>query len=510
LVWLIALTVFALGTNSAIAQPLGVSLTNSDYNGFAVSCFGESDGWISAQVTGGTPPYRYTWSQGDTIAQINNVPAGYYHLAVVDADSGRVTAEVTLMQPGLLKVFTTPYLYPNGYNISCINCFNGSIEASAAGGVPPYSYLWNDSVATQNRSGLGHKFGYQVTVTDASDCKMTSQRISLIQPDPNVWAMNGNTNTDPDLHFVGTTDSADLVLKTSGQERLRLTGQGDVKLLGQGQQPGLVYRMEDGTLRGGGLPQWPPLVPPLCYGGLEGFYPYWQTTGNDFAWLCPEVTPLLGTLGARPLIMVTDGEERMRIAINGEVGIGTGDPQDQLEIHTALERNGITLVNTRQDDNAHTEIRFKKNSDERWALGCDIAGNGGQDFFIWDALATTKRLEINAQGKVGIGTVPPLNGSIYKLYVADGIATRDVMVTASTTWPDYVFADGYRLMPLPELRTFLQQHRHLPGIPSAAEVEEQGGVEVGDMQVRLLKVVEEQALYILQLEERIKALEQRN
>jgi len=58
------------------------------------------------------------------------------------------------------------------------------------------------------------------------------------------------------------------------------------------------------------------------------------------------------------------------------------------------------------------------------------------------------------------------------------------------------------------MRDYINLHKHLPGIPSAAELEEKGGVEVGDMQARILQVVEEQALYILQLEERLRALEQ--
>ena len=76
-------------------------------------------------------------------------------------------------------------------------------------------------------------------------------------------------------------------------------------------------------------------------------------------------------------------------------------------------------------------------------------------------------------------------------------------------WPDYVFADGYQLMPLTELRSYLNLHKHLPGIPSAAEVEDKGGVELGETQKRVLKVVEEQALYILQLEERMEKMEAR-
>jgi hypothetical protein len=244
-------------------------------------------------------------------------------------------------------------------------------------------------------------------------------------------------------------------------------------------------------------------------------FPYWETRGNYFDQLCPEEQPILGTMTNLPLPIYTNGVERMRISTNGKVGIGTAQPAEQFEVHHADERGGITLVNTLAD-NAHSEVRFTAADGQRWGLGCDFHGNGGQDFFLWDEQATAKRLEVNSQGKVGIGTVPPLNGSIYKLYVADGIATRDVKVTAGD-WPDFVFADGYRLMPLSELRAFLERHSHLPGIPSAAEVERNEGVELGDMQVRLLKVVEEQYLYILQLEEqqeqmehRIKALEERN
>lgn len=65
------------------------------------------------------------------------------------------------------------------------------------------------------------------------------------------------------------------------------------------------------------------------------------------------------------------------------------------------------------------------------------------------------------------------------------------------------------LMALNELRAFLRKHKHLPGIPSTAEPQAKQGVEVGDMQTRMLKVMEEQALYILQLEEKLHGVEQR-
>jgi hypothetical protein len=114
---------------------------------------------------------------------------------------------------------------------------------------------------------------------------------------------------------------------------------------------------------------------------------------------------------------------------------------------------------------------------------------------------------VHANGKVGVGTVPPA-GPIdkYRLFVQDGIVTRDVLVKAGP-WPDYVFSDGFDLLSLDGLRAFLAANRHLPGIPSAEDVECNQGVEIGDLQARMLKVMEEQALYILQLEERLQRME---
>lgn len=120
-----------------------------------------------------------------------------------------------------------------------------------------------------------------------------------------------------------------------------------------------------------------------------------------------------------------------------------------------------------------------------------------------------QRMVVTTTGKVGIGTTPP-GGSVgdYRLFVENGIVCRDVLVKLGT-WPDYVFEPNYALMPLHEMREFLRKHKHLPGIPSATELEAKKGVEVGDLQTRMLKVMEEQALYILQLEEKLQHVEQR-
>mgnify|MGYP000260875180 CR=1 FL=1 len=117
---------------------------------------------------------------------------------------------------------------------------------------------------------------------------------------------------------------------------------------------------------------------------------------------------------------------------------------------------------------------------------------------------------IPSSGEVIVETELLINTSVgkpgYEMSVNGQIACEEVLVQASEDWPDYVFAEDYVLMDFQNLRSYLHEHKHMPGIPSAAEVAGEG-IKVGDMQKRLLEKVEEMALYILQLESRIHALE---
>lgn len=93
------------------------------------------------------------------------------------------------------------------------------------------------------------------------------------------------------------------------------------------------------------------------------------------------------------------------------------------------------------------------------------------------------------------------------LNVNGNIKSRKVKVTL-TEWPDYVFEEQYPLMPLPELGAYIAQHKHLPDVPSAETVMQQG-VDVGESQAVLLKKIEELTLYILDQHKRQEALEKR-
>jgi hypothetical protein len=118
------------------------------------------------------------------------------------------------------------------------------------------------------------------------------------------------------------------------------------------------------------------------------------------------------------------------------------------------------------------------------------------------------RMTIDENGAVGIGIANiPLN---YKLAVAGNIITEKIKVKLqSSGWPDYVFHPTYELPSLKDLESFIQKNKHLPDVPSAADVEA-NGLDLGDNQSILLKKVEELTLYIIEINKKVDKLAEEN
>ncbi len=104
-------------------------------------------------------------------------------------------------------------------------------------------------------------------------------------------------------------------------------------------------------------------------------------------------------------------------------------------------------------------------------------------------------------GNVGIGTAEP----VYKLDVAGEMRACKIRVNNTDNWCDYVFEEDYDLMPLDTLDAFVKANKHLPGIPTEAEVME-NGVDLGEMNKKLLEKVEELSLYVISLQKQIDEL----
>ncbi|WP_298421622.1 hypothetical protein [uncultured Kordia sp.] len=101
-------------------------------------------------------------------------------------------------------------------------------------------------------------------------------------------------------------------------------------------------------------------------------------------------------------------------------------------------------------------------------------------------------------------TIGGTNISNYNLFVAGGILSDEVRVR--TGWADYVFDDNYVLTPLMEVEAYINENNHLPNVPSAATVEEEG-LSLGEITKIQQEKIEELMLYVIMQEKRIQALE---
>ena len=107
----------------------------------------------------------------------------------------------------------------------------------------------------------------------------------------------------------------------------------------------------------------------------------------------------------------------------------------------------------------------------------------------------TNKLIATGSATIGNGFICSQNGQV---------KAKEIVVTLEG-WSDYVFDNGYRLMPLGELERYVNANKHLPNIPSAKEVEN-NGVNIGEMNALLLEKIEELTLYIIDLQKQIDEL----
>ena len=188
----------------------------------------------------------------------------------------------------------------------------------------------------------------------------------------------------------------------------------------------------------------------------------------------------------------------------GKVGIGTNDPLVQAHI-----KGGIELL--RLESSTNPMLSFYEGSTYKaWFQAYD------NDFYIVNRMPgrlrlrtnNVDRLVIESDGSVVIGGAAGAAG--YKLSVNGKMACEEILIDAAAYWPDYVFDRDYPLLSIDDFEKSVIKNKHLPGIPSAEEVSENGGHQVGEMQRQLLEKVEELSLYVIELNKRMKKLEAEN
>jgi gliding motility-associated-like protein len=167
--------------NVTITQPTAVAASVFPT---AVLCNGGSTGSISSNVSGGTPPYNYSWQNSTNLFSSNssvlsNVVADNYQLTVTDSKGCFTTASGIITQPSKLILSAT------SVNVSCNGGTDGSINLLPTGGVSPYSFSWTNDIPTlvstnEDLTNIPAQT-YTVVVTDNNNCTETLTR-TVTQP----------------------------------------------------------------------------------------------------------------------------------------------------------------------------------------------------------------------------------------------------------------------------------------------------------------------------------------
>ena len=216
-----------------------------------------------------------------------------------------------------------------------------------------------------------------------------------------------------------------------------------------------------------------------------------------------------------PAANVQKGIEAMVINANGNVTVGVradGTPGDF---------EALSVYNVTNQDVASgtgTVLQFYNgvsNVANRWGASLKSLASNGQ--YGWESdlyLRTTKNNAFSSQsiinamvikggtGNVGIGTINPDT----KLAVKGTVHAEEVIVDTSVPVPDYVFENNYVLPTLDQVKSFIDQNKHLPEIPSAKEIEA-NGLNLGEMNLLLLKKIEELTLYQIESNKKIEMLQ---
>jgi gliding motility-associated-like protein len=166
----------------------------------SVSCFGFSDGIITATASGGAGGYTYSWTCSPSATNVaSGLPAGSCTITVTDMSGCTVTANTMVDEPAILTLSTTAQT-----NVLCKGGSTGSASVTAGGGTAPYSYVWTPNVSTTNSASGLSAGAYDVVVTDANNC--TSQVTINIAEPSTPFVLNASNIIDVSC-FGGSTGS---------------------------------------------------------------------------------------------------------------------------------------------------------------------------------------------------------------------------------------------------------------------------------------------------------------
>ena len=351
------------------------------------------------------------------------------------------------------------------------------------------------------------------------------------------WNLSGNSSTNESSNFIGTTDNQSLVFKTNNIEWLKIKPTGRFIYNNIDSAPG----WDSNLLFGGGNDI-------LTSKGNTAFgvgsFVNASTGGYNTAIgtnsLRGNISGFNNTgLGTNSLMNNIAGSQNTGIGENA-LGLAKGNLNTSIGSHalygdsngdnnTAI--GGYSLRGVQANASNNTAIGaqsflFLRTGTNNIAIGYNTASieltNASNSIYIGANVQPTNSSPINElnignwiygkNGTIGIGTsnVTCTNCTGYKLFVKDGIKTEKIKVEFANAngWADYVFEQDYKLLPLKDLKDFISVNKHLPEVPTAQNVVD-NGLELKEFNALLLKKIEELTLHIIKLNENIEKQDKR-
>ncbi len=179
-----------------------------------VNCFGQNNGTVSVALAGGTEPYTYLWSNGETTASIQGLAPGVYTASVSDANGCDVIIGATVAEPALLEI-DSDVSHP-----ACAEEPSGALQTSGIGGAGNYAYSWSNGATTSDISNL-LPGAYTLTLTDGNGCSST-ETYTLVAAD-NIAPQIAAQNTTLELGASGTVTATLQTLGASVTDNCAVT-----------------------------------------------------------------------------------------------------------------------------------------------------------------------------------------------------------------------------------------------------------------------------------------------
>ena len=182
----------------------------------------------------------------------------------------------------------------------------------------------------------------------------------------------------------------------------------------------------------------------------------------------------------------------MTIDPSGNVGIGTNTP-------------GAYRLNVNGISNFSGDMNLTSASNIYWNGGDVAISKTGYNlvFKTYSGSSLLERLRIEQNGNVNIGS-PSTEGN---LIVNGTVTTKEVKVQLDV-WADHIFEDNYNLPSLDKVETYIKENKHLPDIPSAKQVEEEG-LSMAEMMKKQMQKIEELTLYLIEMKKENEELKRR-